>query len=175
KTRRERVVEQRKNETREWDQIERQEKEIVRWYDGEERRHERVKHKKDVDIGDEVQQWDVMDKFALNSPIKAKAVSRYNKKNVQPLPEAGPSTQSCKSIQQEQLSQESNPDADLQLVRCEVCNRKFKEDRLEKHISICQKIQKPKRKVYNSSQYRAKGTALEEFMKTKGLYKAPEV
>ncbi|KAK2843596.1 hypothetical protein Q7C36_011811 [Tachysurus vachellii] len=200
KTRRERVVEQRKNEIREWNQIDRQEKEIVRWYDREDRRHERVKNKKDVDIGDEDQQWDVMDKFALNLPKKAKAVSSYNKKNVlikdhlathervyqyrnmaaeekplkQPLPEAGPSTQNGKNIQQEQLSQESNPDADLQLARCEVCNRKFKEDRLEKHISICQKIQKPKRQVYNSSQYRAKGTALEEFMKTKGLYKAPE-
>ncbi|GAA6073373.1 trichohyalin-like isoform X1, partial [Tachysurus ichikawai] len=200
KTRRERDVEWQKNEIREYDQIERQEKEIVRWYDGEERRHERVKHKKDVDIGDEDQQWDVMEKSALNSPIKGKAVSSHDETIVlttdhfpthervhqygnmaaeekplkQPLPEAGPSTQSCKSVQQEQLSQESNPDADLQLVRCEVCNRKFKEDRLEKHISICQKIQKPKRKVFNSLQHRAKGTALEEFMKTKGLYKAPE-
>ncbi|XP_047677019.1 trichohyalin-like isoform X2 [Tachysurus fulvidraco] len=200
KTRRERDVKWQKNEIREYEQIDRQEKEIVRGYDGEERRHEQVKHKKDVDIGDEVQQWDVMEKSALNSPIKGKAVSSHDETIVlttdhlathervhqygnlaaeekplkQPLPEAGPSTQSCKSIQQGQLSQERNPDADLQLVRCEVCNRKFKEDRLEKHISICQKIQKPKRQVYNSSQHRLKGTDQGELLKTKGLYKAPE-
>ncbi|KAK2843597.1 hypothetical protein Q7C36_011812 [Tachysurus vachellii] len=200
KTRRERNVEWQKNEIREYDQIDRQEKEIVRGYDGEERRHERMKRKKDVDICDEVQQWDVMEKSALNLPIKGKAVSSHDETIVlttdhlathervhqygnlaaeekplkQPLPEAGPSTQGCKSIQQEQLSQESNPDADFQLVRCEVCNRKFKEDRLEKHISICQKIQKPKRKVFNSSQHRLKGIDHVELLKKKGLYKAPE-
>ncbi|KAK3563778.1 hypothetical protein QTP86_034501 [Hemibagrus guttatus] len=194
-TRRQRAVQRRINEMREWEQRAWQEKEIVRAYDGEKRRRERVKLKNDVDIGDEDQQWNITDKFALNSHIKGKSVSNHDKRNVlikehfvhqyshraaeeiplkQPLPEAGPSTQNGKRLLQEQLSQESNPDADFQLVRCEVCNRKFKEDRLEKHISICQKTQKPKRQVYNSSQYRAKGTELEEFMKTNGRSKAPE-
>ncbi|KAG7328488.1 hypothetical protein KOW79_008432 [Hemibagrus wyckioides] len=200
KTRRQRAVQRWNNDMREWEQRDWQDKEILRAYDGEKRRRERLKLKKEVDIGDEDQKWDRMDKFALNSHIKGKSVSNHDKWNVlikdhfapqdrvhqyshraaeemplkQPLPEAGPSTQKGKRLLQEQLSQESNPDADFQLVRCEVCNRKFREDRLEKHISICQKTQKPKRQVFNSSQYRAKGTELEEFMKTNGQSKTPE-
>ncbi|KAB5562114.1 hypothetical protein PHYPO_G00014290 [Pangasianodon hypophthalmus] len=199
KTRRERAMERQGSEMREWDQRDWQEKEIVRVNDGEKRRRERAKLKKDMEIDDEDQQWDLMDKFASNSHIKGKAVSKHDKMNVliedhlatqervhqysnraageplkKPLPEADPSTHNSKRLQQVQLSPESRPDTDFQLVPCKVCNRHFTEDRLEKHISICQKTQKPKRQVFDSSQYRAKGTELEEFMKTNGRSKAPE-
>ena len=34
-------------------------------------------------------------------------------------------------------------------VECEVCGRKFNEDRLEKHMKICSKVTNKKRKVFN--------------------------
>uniref|UniRef100_W5L545 C2HC/C3H-type domain-containing protein n=1 Tax=Astyanax mexicanus TaxID=7994 RepID=W5L545_ASTMX len=57
-------------------------------------------------------------------------------------------------------------DATGQLVPCEICNRCFAEERLEKHIRICEKLQQSKRKTFDSAQFRAKGTELEKFMKT---------
>lgn len=200
-TRRERAMEWKGNEMREWDQRDWQVKEIVRVNDGEKRRCERAKLKRDIEICNEDQQWDLMDKFASNSHIKWKAVSKHDKTNVhkedhlatqervlqysnraaeqmplkKQLHEAGPSTHNGKRLQQVQLSPESSSDTEVQLVPCKVCNRHFTEDRLEKHISICQKTQKPKRQVFDSSKHRAKGTELEEFMKTNGRSKSPEV
>lgn len=197
--RRERVMELEEKEMREWDQSDWQEKKMVK--DGEKRRYERAKLKQDIELDDEDQQWSLMSKFASNSHFKEKAVSKHDKTNVQivdhlaiqervhqynnrlveeiplknPVPEPGLNTHDGKRLQQVQLGPESSPDTDVQLVPCKVCNRCFKENRLAKHISICQKTQKPRRHVFDSSQHRAKGTELEEFLKTNGRSKSPEV
>ncbi|XP_030337073.1 zinc finger C2HC domain-containing protein 1C [Strigops habroptila] len=54
------------------------------------------------------------------------------------------------------------------LGQCSVCGRNFLCTRLEKHISICSKIQGSRRKVFDSSKARAKGTELEEYQQLKG-------
>ncbi|NWT17429.1 ZC21C protein, partial [Vireo altiloquus] len=47
--------------------------------------------------------------------------------------------------------------------QCSFCKRKFLCTRLEKHMSICGKNQDSKRKVFDSSKARAKGTELEQY------------
>ncbi|PKU45632.1 zinc finger c2hc domain-containing protein 1c [Limosa lapponica baueri] len=49
------------------------------------------------------------------------------------------------------------------LGQCSFCGRKFLCTRLEKHMSVCGKSQGSKRKVFDSSRARARGTELEQF------------
>ncbi|NXS21255.1 ZC21C protein, partial [Mystacornis crossleyi] len=51
--------------------------------------------------------------------------------------------------------------------QCSVCKRKFLCTRLEKHMSICGKNQECKRKVFDSSKARARGTELEQYQQQK--------
>ncbi|XP_065541208.1 zinc finger C2HC domain-containing protein 1C [Lathamus discolor] len=59
------------------------------------------------------------------------------------------------------------------LGQCSICGRNFLCTRLEKHISICSKIQGSRRKVFDSSKARAKGTDLEKYQQLKDS-KGPE-
>ncbi|NXJ74557.1 ZC21C protein, partial [Trogon melanurus] len=49
------------------------------------------------------------------------------------------------------------------LGQCRFCGRKFLCTRLEKHMSICGKSQGSRRKVFDSSKARARGTELEQY------------
>ncbi|NXM13869.1 ZC21C protein, partial [Ploceus nigricollis] len=51
--------------------------------------------------------------------------------------------------------------------QCSFCKRKFLCARLEKHMSICGKNQDSKRKVFDSSKARARGTELEQYQQQK--------
>ncbi|NXV54154.1 ZC21C protein, partial [Uria aalge] len=51
------------------------------------------------------------------------------------------------------------------LRQCSFCRRKFLCTRLEKHMSVCGKSQGSKRKVFDSSRARARGTELEQYQK----------
>ncbi|KFZ55531.1 Zinc finger C2HC domain-containing protein 1C, partial [Antrostomus carolinensis] len=53
------------------------------------------------------------------------------------------------------------------LGQCSFCRRKFLHTRLEKHTSICSKSQGSKRKVFDSSRARARGTDLEKYQQWK--------
>ncbi|NXE76815.1 ZC21C protein, partial [Cochlearius cochlearius] len=53
------------------------------------------------------------------------------------------------------------------LGQCSFCGRKFLCTRLEKHTSICSKSQGAKRKVFDSSRARARGTELEQYQQWK--------
>lgn len=78
-------------------------------------------------------------------------------------------------LQRVELSPEDSPDAPHMLIPCDVCHRCFARDRLETHMRVCEKkLRKPQRKIFDMSQHRAKGTELEEFMKTNGRSKTPE-
>ncbi|NXK33568.1 ZC21C protein, partial [Piprites chloris] len=59
------------------------------------------------------------------------------------------------------------------LGQCSFCNRKFLCTRLEKHMSICGKNQVSKRKVFDSSKARARGTEMEKYQQWKGS-RSPE-
>ncbi|XP_053544980.1 zinc finger C2HC domain-containing protein 1C [Bombina bombina] len=62
---------------------------------------------------------------------------------------------------------------DVKLVPCGICGRRFAQQRLEKHMEACRKLQNSKRKVFDSSLARAKGTDLEQFLQTKGRAPPP--
>ncbi|KAM9465718.1 uncharacterized protein Hap1MRO34_015035 [Clarias gariepinus] len=198
KTRREKAVEQQGNDLGEWDQRNLKKREIVRKNDAEMRRPGRANPKRG--IGDEDQQWDLMDKLASTSQMKIKAVSKHGQTNIlteehlesqesvhqysnktteemplkKGLSEAGPSNQNNKSLQQVLPNPESSSDTNVRRVPCKSCHKYFTEDRVARHFKICLKIQENKRQVYNASFYRAKGTQLEEFLMSKGQQKSPE-
>jgi len=53
--------------------------------------------------------------------------------------------------------------APVSLVSCDICGRKFGENRIAKHRNVCVKSTKKQRKVFNMSNARKKGTDLENF------------
>ncbi|NWV84689.1 ZC21C protein, partial [Dasyornis broadbenti] len=63
--------------------------------------------------------------------------------------------QAASAVEQEEFGQ------------CSFCKRKFFCTRLEKHMSICGKNQDSKRKVFDSSKARARGTELEQYQQLK--------
>ncbi|XP_026879520.2 zinc finger C2HC domain-containing protein 1C [Electrophorus electricus] len=97
----------------------------------------------------------------------------------EPSTEAAPCfpqlSQKVKSLQQVEFSPENSFSVNIRLIPCNICHRQFKEDRLDKHSSVCEKIHQSKRKTFDSSKYRAKGTDLENFMKTNDQCKTPEL
>lgn len=55
-----------------------------------------------------------------------------------------------------------------ELGECSHCGRKFLLLRLERHSNVCIRMQGSKRKVFDSSRARAKGTELEQYLNWKG-------
>ena len=58
----------------------------------------------------------------------------------------------------------------LVLLPCSICSRKFASERIDKHMTICAKATNKKRKVFNMSKARKKGTDLEKFTSVKAGY-----
>jgi hypothetical protein len=52
------------------------------------------------------------------------------------------------------------------LVACSLCGRNFASDRIEKHEGICAKTKSKKRKVFDITKMRVKGTEAESFVLT---------
>ncbi|XP_029454271.1 zinc finger C2HC domain-containing protein 1C isoform X2 [Rhinatrema bivittatum] len=50
------------------------------------------------------------------------------------------------------------------LVPCQICGRTFLLERLQKHVAVCKKMKNSKRKVFDSSKARTKGTDLEPYL-----------
>lgn len=63
---------------------------------------------------------------------------------------------------------------DLVLKPCPKCGRKFAEDRLSKHINVCQNASK-KRKVFDPMKMRVKGTDFEQYAKKAAKAKREKV
>ncbi|XP_036397394.1 zinc finger C2HC domain-containing protein 1C [Megalops cyprinoides] len=76
---------------------------------------------------------------------------------------------------QAEMSPERSSEEPFHLLPCRLCHRNFAADRLEKHRKVCEKVQRSTRKVFDSSKYRAKGTDLEEYLKTNSRRKTPEL
>ncbi|XP_070272646.1 zinc finger C2HC domain-containing protein 1C [Myotis yumanensis] len=55
-----------------------------------------------------------------------------------------------------------------ELGKCSHCGRNFLLLRLERHSNVCSRMQGSKRKVFDSSRARAKGTELEQYLNWKG-------
>lgn len=57
----------------------------------------------------------------------------------------------------------------LNLVSCNICGRKFSDDRLMMHSKICAKNQGKKRKAYDMTKARTQGTDAEKFVRRKAF------
>ncbi|KAJ9589955.1 hypothetical protein L9F63_016939 [Diploptera punctata] len=64
------------------------------------------------------------------------------------------------------------PAVSTDLAECKICGRNFAKDRITVHESICSKTSQKKRKIFDPTKQRVKGTGAEQFLK-KG--KAPTV
>lgn len=51
------------------------------------------------------------------------------------------------------------------MATCKICQRNFTEDRLGKHEQVCQKMANSKRKIFDASKHRVKGTEAEKYLK----------
>ncbi|XP_068948349.1 zinc finger C2HC domain-containing protein 1C [Petaurus breviceps papuanus] len=79
-----------------------------------------------------------------------------------------PKSPSYSSFQVSVSSGSSSSTEEPELGECSYCGRKFLLLRLKKHTSVCSKTQGSKRKVFDSSKARAKGTELEQYLTWKG-------
>ncbi|XP_005343423.1 zinc finger C2HC domain-containing protein 1C [Microtus ochrogaster] len=61
-----------------------------------------------------------------------------------------------------------------ELSKCSHCGRSFLSLRLQRHSTVCGRMQGSKRKVFDSSRARAKGTELEQYLNWKGPATAAE-
>ncbi|XP_005409435.1 PREDICTED: zinc finger C2HC domain-containing protein 1C [Chinchilla lanigera] len=109
---------------------------------------------------------------ASNSKIRD-AASRPLEKFFQPSEEAGShlqgSTRSARLSRAPESSRSSGcTEEEPELGKCSHCGRTFLLLRLERHSAICSKMQGSRRKVFNSSRARAKGTELEQYMNWNG-------
>ncbi|KAM5274674.1 zinc finger C2HC domain-containing protein 1C [Ctenodactylus gundi] len=62
----------------------------------------------------------------------------------------------------------SCPAEEPELGKCSYCGRTFLLLRLERHSAVCSRMKGSKRKVFDSSRARAKGTELEQYLNWKG-------
>ncbi|XP_075151559.1 uncharacterized protein LOC142225634 isoform X2 [Haematobia irritans] len=54
------------------------------------------------------------------------------------------------------------------MATCHYCQRNFNEDRLQKHEDVCGKMTTKKRKIFDASKHRVKGTEAEKYVAKKG-------
>ncbi|XP_012511541.1 PREDICTED: zinc finger C2HC domain-containing protein 1C isoform X1 [Propithecus coquereli] len=94
------------------------------------------------------------EKFSQPSEAPGSTVQGYTKNSS--LSRAPDSSGSSGSVEEPQLG------------KCSHCGRKFLLLRLERHSNICSRMQGSKRKVFDSSRARAKGTELERYLNWKG-------
>ncbi|KAK1150353.1 zinc finger C2HC domain-containing protein 1C-like [Acipenser oxyrinchus oxyrinchus] len=78
------------------------------------------------------------------------------------------------NLYEDKQNEDGQYDASFQLVVCTSCNRKFAADRLERHSKICEKMQNSKRKVFDSTKHRAKGTDLEQYINRRSKNTSPQ-
>ncbi|CRK88970.1 CLUMA_CG002680, isoform A [Clunio marinus] len=79
-----------------------------------------------------------------------------------------PESNSSKPLLQlkSKLNLENSDDSSIPegLVRCEICNRNFLEDRIAKHQLICEKTKVKKRRTYDAAKKRVQGTEAENYV-----------
>ncbi|KAL0602004.1 Zinc finger C2HC domain-containing protein 1C [Plecturocebus cupreus] len=125
-------------------------------------RIQRLKRERNNKIRDQVSDPS-MEKFSL--PSETPGGSLQGSARNSSLSKAPDSSGSGGSVEEPQLGE------------CSHCGRKFLLLRLKRHSTICSRMRESRRKVFDSSRARAKGTELEQYLKWKGptSVKAQEV
>ncbi|XP_046401523.1 zinc finger C2HC domain-containing protein 1C-like [Ischnura elegans] len=101
------------------------------------------------------------------TPVK---ISQANSTSARPRPTAtkSPSTMSASASRAPTASKRAPPassGANSDLPQCKNCGRHFAADRLALHESICLKTSKKKRKVFDPTKMRVKGTEAESYLR----------
>ncbi|XP_017657847.1 zinc finger C2HC domain-containing protein 1C [Nannospalax galili] len=86
----------------------------------------------------------------------------------QPSEELGSALQRPSLSRTSGSSRSSCSTKEPELGKCSYCGRTFLSVRLERHATVCGRMQGSKRKVFDSSRARAKGTELEQYLNWKG-------
>lgn len=109
---------------------------------------------------------------ASNNKIQERVSELVKEKSSQASEAAGSaspgSTSSFNLSRAPDSSGSSGSTEEPELGECSHCGRKFLSLRLERHSKVCSRMQGSKRKVFDSSRARAKGTELEQYLNWKG-------
>lgn len=109
---------------------------------------------------------------ASNNKIRDQASGRVAEKFSQPTEAPGSAlpgpTSKSNLPRAPDASGSSCSTEEPELGECSHCGRKFLLLRLERHSNVCNRMQGSKRKVFDSSRARAKGTELEQYLNWKG-------
>nr|XP_020031220.1 zinc finger C2HC domain-containing protein 1C [Castor canadensis] len=109
---------------------------------------------------------------ASNNKIQARVSGLSAEKFSQPLEEPNSglqeSTRSSSLSRTPGSSGSSCSTQEPELGKCSYCGRTFLLPRLERHSTVCGRMQGSKRKVFDSFRARAKGTELEQYLNWKG-------
>ncbi|NXG14738.1 ZC21C protein, partial [Grallaria varia] len=103
-------------------------------------------------------------KMQDNIPVECLASCSMLPPKHSPSPSTGSDQESGDHLSAEGLYMQAGSAVEQEgLGQCSFCKRKFLCTRLEKHMSVCGENQASKRKVFDSSKARAKGTDLEQY------------
>ncbi|KAM5337319.1 zinc finger C2HC domain-containing protein 1C isoform 1-T2 [Glossophaga mutica] len=109
---------------------------------------------------------------ASNNKIQDRVSERVKEKFSQPSQALGSALPGCTSNSDLSRAPGSAGSCcsteEPELGECSHCGRKFLLLRLQRHSSVCSRMQGSKRKVFDSSRARAKGTELEQYLNWKG-------
>ncbi|KAM9646673.1 zinc finger C2HC domain-containing protein 1C [Trichechus inunguis] len=109
---------------------------------------------------------------ASSNKIRDKASGPLTEKSSQPSEAPGNAVQGSTSNSSLSRAPDSSGSScsteEPILGRCSHCGRKFLLLRLERHSNVCSRMLGSKRKVFDSSRARAKGTELEQYLNWKG-------
>lgn len=111
------------------------------------------------------------EKDAAKSPISV-AKRSSNTKQISPAPKTSSFVAKKCSAELVQEPVKSRP-RDPNLEQCKFCGRSFAKDRIQKHEEICAKTLK-KRKVFDATKMRVKGTEAEQFVRKKNKKEDPK-
>ena len=93
---------------------------------------------------------------ARGPPATQSATPRSKTSASAPRPPASRSGPASKSF---------SPSSNADLAECKICGRNFAKDRLEVHEKICSKTTQKKRKVFDPTKQRVKGTEAEQYLR----------
>lgn len=93
------------------------------------------------------------------APEKASPTRTASKTNSKPTTTASSRMATAAVMQKTSATPAEN------MAACRICSRHFNVDRIEKHQQICEKTAAKKRKIFDASKHRVKGTEAEQFVK----------
>lgn len=106
--------------------------------------------------------------MASNSKIRDQDAGPSADAFFQPAEELGSTLQESSRSGTPGSSGSSSSTEEPELAKCSHCGRSFLSLRLQRHSTVCGKMQGSKRKVFDSSRARAKGTELEQYLNWRG-------